>query len=164
MKKITLIFTLLMCITLISIFNSCYFIKIDKDTENTEHSEHVFGDWNDVKKATCTQDGLQYRKCYCGEEETRTVKATGHIWNESDQKFCTVCGISFNGKDSDTSSGNTSDTDGGNVDSDTDSGNVDSGFDDGFHIHKFVEWKTVKEPTCDASGRKESSCKSREEK
>lgn len=40
---------------------------------------HKYGDWTDLKAATCTEDGTQTRSCIrCGETETRTVYAHGH--------------------------------------------------------------------------------------
>ena len=43
-----------------------------------EHTEHVFGEWETTKEATCTENGEQVRHCECGETETRVVEATGH--------------------------------------------------------------------------------------
>ena len=41
--------------------------------------KHQYGNWTTVKKATCTSNGTEQRKCnLCGKTETRTIKATGH--------------------------------------------------------------------------------------
>lgn len=57
-----------------------------------EHTEHVYGDWSEVKAATCTEDGIEKRVCsVCGEEETRTVEATGHTYGEWETKIEPTC-------------------------------------------------------------------------
>ena len=41
--------------------------------------DHKYGEWTDLKAATCTEDGKQTRSCIrCGETETRDVYAHGH--------------------------------------------------------------------------------------
>ena len=40
--------------------------------------EHSFGEWTTVTEATCTDKGLEERKCDCGETEKREVAALGH--------------------------------------------------------------------------------------
>ena len=58
---------------------------------------HKLGSWTTTKKATCTADGIQTRKCsVCGKTETKTIKATGHSWGKAtykwsaDKKTCTA--------------------------------------------------------------------------
>lgn len=51
-----------------------------------EHTEHVFGEWETSKEATCTENGEEIRHCECGETETRVVEATGHNYVDG------VCG------------------------------------------------------------------------
>ena len=62
--------------------------------------------WFITLKPTCTTDGTKKRVCTkCGKEDTETVKASGHIWDEGEEttpptckaqgvltKTCTVCG------------------------------------------------------------------------
>lgn len=43
--------------------------------------EHSFGDWTVKTAATCDADGVDVRKCACGEEETRVAEG-GHVWSE----------------------------------------------------------------------------------
>ena len=40
--------------------------------------EHAFGEWTTVTEPTCTDKGLEERKCECGETETREIAALGH--------------------------------------------------------------------------------------
>lgn len=40
-------------------------------------SGHRFGDWETVKEATTTEEGLQERTCTCGEKETQTIDKLG---------------------------------------------------------------------------------------
>ncbi len=47
---------------------------------------HTWGEWTESKSATCTEDGLEIRKCtICGvqDEETQVIKALGHLLSES---------------------------------------------------------------------------------
>lgn len=49
-------------------------------TTSVPATGHKFGEWEDVKAATCNEDGKQVRKCQndgCDKEETRTIAATG---------------------------------------------------------------------------------------
>ena len=39
---------------------------------------HAFGEGTTVTEATCTDKGLEERKCECGEVETREIEALGH--------------------------------------------------------------------------------------
>jgi len=66
---------------------------------------HVFGAWNTVKIASCTEEGLTERVCSCGEKETETIAKTEHRAGEwiidkeatatdegSKRQVCAVCG------------------------------------------------------------------------
>ena len=55
----------------------------------TDHT-HTFGAWTVTTPATCTADGVETRSCACGETETRTIPATGHVDADNDGK-CDVC-------------------------------------------------------------------------
>ena len=55
----------------------------------TDHT-HAFGAWTVTTPATCTADGVETRSCACGETETRTIPATGHVDADNDGK-CDVC-------------------------------------------------------------------------
>lgn len=68
---------------------------------------HKYGAWVIIKKATCTVNGTEQRKCsVCGNIETRTINATGHKYTDkvidptTTQKgytlhTCSVCGYSY---------------------------------------------------------------------
>lgn len=78
-------------------------LKVKLFTEEEEH-EHVFGDWIVEKEADCTEAGLKYRECACGEREEEIIPALGHNdgeWIVKDatctedglkQLVCTRCG------------------------------------------------------------------------
>lgn len=66
---------------------------------------HTFGDWNTVKVASCSEEGMSERVCACGEKETQTIAKTEHKVGEwiidkeatsteegSKHQACTVCG------------------------------------------------------------------------
>lgn len=56
--------------------------------------EHEYGEWTVAEEAACDQEGVEKRECECGEEETRSVAAIEHSWNDatcSAPKTCTVC-------------------------------------------------------------------------
>lgn len=72
-----------------------------------KETEHKFGTWTTIKKATCTADGSEKRTCsICGKAESRALKATGHKYTDkvvaptTTQKgytlhTCTNCGSSY---------------------------------------------------------------------
>ena len=59
----------------------------EKEEEAPEHT-HEFGEWI-VASPTCTEKGIAYRSCECGEEETVVSDAFGHDYAEG---VCTICG------------------------------------------------------------------------
>ena len=55
--------------------------------------EHEWSEWQTIKEATCTIDGLSERVCECGEKETQVITA-GHNFvaaNCTTPKKCTKC-------------------------------------------------------------------------
>lgn len=72
-----------------------------------KESDHSYGAWTVVKKATCTADGTEQRTCnVCGGVESRTVNATGHKYvnqviapTATEKGYtlytCSVCGYSY---------------------------------------------------------------------
>ncbi len=66
---------------------------------------HSYGDWVTVTEPSCTSQGLQVRTCECGEQETRSIPALGHNFEDG---VCTVCGThkGDDGPDSTSPSGN----------------------------------------------------------
>ena len=58
--------------------------------------EHEFGEWETVKEATCTEDGLKERACSCWEKESETLVTTGHEfgeWEIVEDPSCVADGI-----------------------------------------------------------------------
>lgn len=51
-------------------------------TVNLIDHVHTFSDWQVRTKATCTDNGEEYRTCACGEEETREIAALGHSFTQ----------------------------------------------------------------------------------
>lgn len=62
--------------------NLCRYCSYDKNDEGTIHGlyNHIWGDKEIIKEATCTETGLSQRSCtVCGaKEEPKTIKALGH--------------------------------------------------------------------------------------
>lgn len=68
---------------------------------------HTMGEWTVTNPVTCTENGMETRKCQnCDYEETRTVEATGHNYTVSTvsstctsdgytQHTCTNCGHNY---------------------------------------------------------------------
>ena len=50
----------------------------DTTDEEIPLANHTYGDWVEIKPATCTEDGLELRYCTCGATETKVIKPTGH--------------------------------------------------------------------------------------
>lgn len=47
-------------------------------------SAHVFGEWTEGSRPSCTENGSRSRKCsLCGEVENRTLPALGHDYKET---------------------------------------------------------------------------------
>ena len=65
----------------------------DLGTDGCSALGHLWGRWREPIPATCTEDGYRRRSCFrCGETETETILAYGHMWN--DEGVCIRCGIS----------------------------------------------------------------------
>ena len=67
---------------------------------------HEFGEWNEVRAASCIEDGKRVRLCECGEAEEEIISATGHVEEViaektasctksglTEGKKCSVCGV-----------------------------------------------------------------------
>ena len=135
MKKLLPILLLIAVIISMMLLSSCD----DLFGGENEH-EHEFSEWETVDAPTCTEGGLEARTCDCGEEETRSVPATGHSfgkWTTEKEATCAEDGAK------------------------TRSCKV-CGEEKTEYIpmtdHAFGEWVTVKEATCNESGIKIRTC------
>ena len=58
---------------------------------------HRWGQWTTTKKATCTEAGIETRKCKkCGKTEERETKVLGHDWDDwkvTKEATCTETGV-----------------------------------------------------------------------
>ena len=53
---------------------------------------HSYGQWREIKEATCTSEGLMERECiHCHGKETKTVSVLPHVDENEDGK-CDACG------------------------------------------------------------------------
>ena len=50
--------------------------------QTTSKHVHTYGEWVMVKAPTCTDVGVEERRCECGECQTRSVQALGHSFDE----------------------------------------------------------------------------------
>ena len=69
-------------------------LRVAVGLEKLDHT-HSFGKWTVTKAATCTTDGVQTRKCACGEKETKKI-AAGHTfgkWTVTKAATCTTDGV-----------------------------------------------------------------------
>ena len=77
------------------------------ETEEIAIKEHSFGEWTEVKAATCTEKGSEKRVCQeCGKEELREIALVAHDYEETvvpatctkegcTRHVCKVCGDSY---------------------------------------------------------------------
>ncbi len=79
--------------------------ELSRTKKTIAKATHKFSAWTTTKKATCTADGTQTRKCsVCGKTETKTIKATGHKYSSwtttgfnvskgtsTQKRTCSVC-------------------------------------------------------------------------
>lgn len=93
---------------------------------------HSFSSWVTTKRATCTAEGKAVCICtVCGEEHTKTLPKTEHIYGSPDANGvskCAVCGK----------------TTGGSAEEP--------------HTHEYKSWVTVKKATCTAEGQQMREC------
>ncbi len=52
---------------------------------STSKHTHSWGDWSEVKAATCTEAGSKERVCECGEKDTQPIPALGHDFKDGDE-------------------------------------------------------------------------------
>ncbi|MBQ6439969.1 MAG: Ig-like domain-containing protein [Mogibacterium sp.] len=115
-------------------------IELDSLTIGCE--EHNYGEWETVKEATCTENGLKTKSCLvCGHTETEEIPA-GHVEKEIDAveptctlpglsagKKCAVCGEILAEQEEIPALG-----------------------------HNFGDWETSKESTCQEKGNRQRVC------
>ena len=101
---------------------------------------HKFSAWTTTKKASCTADGTQTRKCsVCGKTETKSIAKLGHSYKATVVKptcsakgytlhKCTRCGDSYKDTYKDATE------------------------------HSWSKWTTTKKATCTAAGSKTRTC------
>lgn len=56
---------------------------------------HSFGEWTEIKKATCIEEGAKERACSCGEKETLAIAKTTHteVVDAAVEATCTATGL-----------------------------------------------------------------------
>ncbi|MCR5456742.1 MAG: DUF6273 domain-containing protein [Clostridiales bacterium] len=144
---------------------------------------HIFGAWTTVKAATCTETGTEERVCACGEKETRTVEALGHVDADNNAK-CDRCGASMASVHTHVFGEWKTVTPATCTETGTEErvcacgekemrtvaalGHVDANKDNkcdrcgknlsGEHVHSYGEWTTVKKATCTEAGSEERVC------
>ena len=105
MKKLTLLFAMILLIALSTLFIGC---KQESTTssDKEECEEHDFSDWS-ITPATCTEAGKKKRTCNtCGKRESKKIDALGHTEQNDEEilptcaqsgltagKHCSACGL-----------------------------------------------------------------------
>lgn len=81
MSKRSIFLIFLFCILLS--LSSCDSTVSERETSGPSHT-HVFEEWHTVAEASCTQEGLQLRKCSnCDHRESRTIEKAPHTLSKS---------------------------------------------------------------------------------
>ncbi len=88
MKRRILVVILLIIATVL-LLSSCD-LDFVTDLLLQEHV-HEYGKWHVMTEASCTEDGLMYRECMCGEKEYKSITATGHTESEWITKSAPTC-------------------------------------------------------------------------
>ena len=85
MKKVLIIIAMLLSVILLA---ACEGGKAPSTTPNANGGvdaphTHLFGEWQTVKAATCTEEGESARTCECGEKETKKLDVIEHSYTAS---------------------------------------------------------------------------------
>ena len=69
---------------------------VTPDINETPVHTHKFGEWMNIKNATCTENGEMARYCDCGEKQSEPIYATGHseVVDAAIAPTCTESGLS----------------------------------------------------------------------
>ena len=90
MKRSLLVLTLMLSALLLAlVFTSCSLFE-------PQECEHVFGPWEVIREANCTEEGKRVRSCSeCGETERETTEPHGHdsVKDEAVDPTCTKAGL-----------------------------------------------------------------------
>ena len=93
-KRIGLIICAILCLCMVLVLSGCGCSSLlgKKHSQQKEH-EHSYTEWQTVKEETCTEAGLESRKCSCGEKEEREIPASHALVTlESVAPACDVTG------------------------------------------------------------------------
>ncbi|MBO7196342.1 MAG: hypothetical protein J6V80_03315 [Clostridia bacterium] len=135
---------------------------------------HEYGEWQTRTPATCTESGLEFRSCECGEaEENRLIPATGHSYAEytvlptcTEKGYTTYtcnCGHSYVGNETETTGHkyetvvtNPTCTENGYTTLTCSCGDTQTGIEIAATGHDYEE--VVTEPTCTEGGYTTYTC------
>ena len=73
-----------LCLVVAAVIGAVLWLRSDEPVppEPTLPHEHVFGEWQTAKDATCAEPGEEVRLCACGEKETRYTALLQHFAGE----------------------------------------------------------------------------------
>ena len=83
MKRLLLIALALLCAIMCVCLASC-----SEEEDGADTHTHSFGDWNETKAPTCTENGEMTQKCSCGEKKTHSVSPLGHSYKSEKCSSC----------------------------------------------------------------------------
>ena len=72
-KKLSITFLAVLILSLVS----CEIPNLQNLQAQVSHT-HTYGEWETVKSASCTQEGIKERYCICGEKQTATIATKEH--------------------------------------------------------------------------------------
>ncbi|MDE6060569.1 MAG: leucine-rich repeat domain-containing protein, partial [Clostridia bacterium] len=135
-------FVLGMAVVLTALCLSVCLVACDTKTQNQDHGEHIFGDWETVTAATCSAEGTKAKTCSeCGYKETEKIPMIDHSfgdWYDVESATCTVAGTKARK-----------------------CGVCQHEETDVLPIiaHSFNDWKTITPASCTTDGKRSRACK-----
>lgn len=57
-------------------------------TDGSKPHTHAYGEWEETKSPTCTENGEKEQACSCGDKKTETVNAKGHSYKSEKCSDC----------------------------------------------------------------------------